>query len=89
MSDSTTTNTTSHTKQGMLTTADNPFNPHTEWDEWYTWDEAHGYHTCSYLARVAATSPYLTDVDNNQSIADAMAEIVKFNLTGNYKIVYE
>jgi hypothetical protein len=38
--------------QRMLTTADNPWSPFTQFDEWNTHDMAEGYHTLSYLARV-------------------------------------
>lgn len=72
----------------MLTTDDNPFNPHTDWEGWYMWDETHGYHTSSYLARLVPTttdpSPtYQTLVD------EAIDEIVELNLTGNYVKIYE
>lgn len=71
----------------MLTTEDNPYDPYTQWDEWYAWDVAAGYHTCAYLARIAMISDELTDEENDQIISDAIDEIVRFNLTGNYKRV--
>ena len=40
----------------MLTTIDNPFNPFDQFDEWFAYDVSKGYHTCSYLARIAKTS---------------------------------
>lgn len=73
----------------MLTTEDNPYNPFTEFDDWYQYDETHGYHTCSYLARIANTSNLLLDNDNEDEIDRAMDEIVRLNITGNYKKVYE
>ena len=30
----------------LLTTVDNPFNPHTNFDEWYAFDLRMGYDTC-------------------------------------------
>lgn len=71
----------------MLTTADNPFNPFTRFDEWRTWDQAHGYHTLAYLARVTRTSDELSEADQSQAIEIAIDEIVKHNITGNYKKV--
>lgn len=71
----------------MLTTEDNPYDPYTQWDEWYAWDVAAGYHTCAYLARIAMISDELTDEENDQIISDAIDEIIRFNLTGNYKRV--
>lgn len=66
----------------MLTTIDNPYSPFTQWDEWYSFDEAKGYCTSGYLARIAATSKELSDEDNARFINDAMDEIVKLNPYG-------
>lgn len=38
----------------MLTTVDNPYDPFTQFDKWFQYDNLHGYSTCCYLARVAA-----------------------------------
>jgi hypothetical protein len=70
--------------QFMLTTLDNPYNPFTQFDEWYAFDESEQYCTCEYLARVAKSSPELSDVDQDIAIDLAMNEILQFNLTGNY-----
>lgn len=71
-------------EDSMLTTLDNPYNPFTQFDEWFAFDTQKGYHTCSYLARVAKTSNDLSDTDNEIAIDEAMNEIIRFNLTGNY-----
>ena len=75
--------------QAMLTTIDNPYDPHTHFDEWYAWDIAHGYHTCEYLARIAMTSDVLSDVENDEAIDEAIDEIVSMNINGMYKIALE
>lgn len=66
----------------MLTTTDNPFSPVTEYDEWMSWDMAHGYWTNSLLARVIHTSPELSDADQAQAVEDAIDEIVTENVSG-------
>ena len=71
----------------MLTTEDNPFNPFTEFDEWYAFDVRKGYNTCSYIDRVVITSPNLSIPDQELAILYAIDEIVDYNLTGNYKKV--
>lgn len=71
----------------MLTTTDNPWNPHTHFNEWHTWDTTNGYHTASYLARVANVSIDSSDADFHRAIEDAMAEIVSANPTGIYVMV--
>lgn len=71
----------------MLTTEDNPFNPFTEFDEWYKYDITKGYNTCDYLARVVVTSPNISEPDQDLAIVYAIDEILYYNLTGNYKKV--
>lgn len=74
-------------EQAMLTTIDNPYDPFTQWDEWFDWDQAAGYYTPAYLARVVMTSDQLSDADQEQAIVDAIDEIVSENVTGKYKKV--
>lgn len=73
----------------MLTTSDNPFNPYTQWDEWYAFDVAAGYHTSAYLARIVRSSDELSESDQSLAIKDAIDEILEFNVTGNYVKAYE
>ena len=63
----------------MLTTIDNPYNPFTQFDDWYNFDESKGYCTCAYLARVAKTSDSLPESMNIEEITRAMDEIVNVN----------
>ena len=73
--------------QSMLTTIDNPYNPFTQFDEWFAFDESKGYHSCSYLARIARSSDELSEADESLAIESAIDEIVKFNILGIYKKV--
>ena len=45
----------------MLTTVDNPYDPFTEYDEWFTFDRALGYNTPGLLARVVKSSHELSE----------------------------
>ena len=47
--------------QVMLTTKDNPYDPFTQWDDWYAFDEEQGYCTSGYLARIVKTSNEMAD----------------------------
>jgi hypothetical protein len=69
----------------MLTTVDNPFDPLTQWDEWLSYDEAAGYYTNNYLARIARLSPDLSDADERLAIEQAIDEIVEENVNGLYR----
>lgn len=73
----------------MLTTLDNPFNPFTQYEEWYNYDETKGHHTCAYLARIVKSSDELSEEDQTLAIDQAMDEIVELNLLGNYIKVKE
>lgn len=69
----------------MITTVDNPFNPFTDFDEWYQYDTTQGYYTCSYLARIVKSSDELSEMDEEDAIDKAIDEIVSMNVLGIYK----
>ncbi len=70
--------------ESMLTTLDNPYNPFTQFDDWYAFDVGMGYNTCSYLSRIAIVSEELSDADIDLAIERAIDEIVELNLIGKY-----
>jgi hypothetical protein len=76
-----------HSTEYMLTTFDNPFNPFTQFDEWYTWDMRAGYDTLGFLDRILITSPELSEADQNLAIDQAIDEIVKENVSGMHRKV--
>lgn len=69
----------------MLTTVDNPWNPFTNYDEWYTFDHDMGYDTPGFLARIANISLELPETDVDSSIEQAIDEICTLNVNGMYK----
>lgn len=77
---------TTKTEQ-MLTTADNPFNPFINFDEWYAWDADAGYHTPALLARIVVNSDDLSEADQAHAIQLGMDEIVKENVSGMHKLI--
>lgn len=74
-------------KQCMLTTIDNPFNPFKEFDSWFMFDVEKGYNSCSYLGRIAKTSEQLSDDENNEEVERAIDEIIKYDFRNIYKKV--
>ena len=71
----------------MITTFDNPYDPFEQFDSWYAFDEEKGYHTCSYLGRIAKTSEQLTDKENEIETERAIDEIIKYDFRNIYKKV--
>lgn len=70
-----------------ITTFDNPFDPFTEFKDWFDFDNEKGYNSCAYLARIARTSDALTDDENNEEIERAIDEIIKYDFMHIYKKV--
>lgn len=73
--------------ESMLTTVDNPYDPFTEYDEWFAWDARAGYHSPSFLARLVVSSDELSLADQHLAIEEAIDEIVKENVLGIYRKV--
>lgn len=71
----------------MLTTVDNPFNPFTQWDAWFSYDRAMGYNTPSLLARVVALSDEMSEADQALAIQVGIDEIVRENVSGLHRKV--
>lgn len=77
-------------REVMLTTKDNPYNPFTQFDDWYAFDVSQGYNTCALLARLAMTSYSLTDKENQREIEAAIDSIINnIDVEHIYKKVYE
>lgn len=64
-------------KEIRITTVDNPYDPFTEWNEWYYYDLMMGYHTCERLATVAYTSENLSDAENMEAMEEAFRILSK------------
>ena len=71
----------------MLTTEDNPFNPHTDFDRWLEYDEAMNYNTLNYLARIANVSVDMDEEEALPLIEQAKEAIVEVNVLGIYKLI--
>lgn len=70
-----------------LTTVDNPYDPFNDFYSWFMFDESKGYHSCSYIGRIAKTSEQLSDEENDQEIEKAIDEIIKYDPLNIYKKV--
>lgn len=70
-----------------ITTVDNPYDPIDDFMSWFMFDEEKGYHTCSYLARIAKTSEQFSDEENEKEIERAIDEIIKYDFQNIYRKV--
>ena len=75
------------TTDNMLTTVDNPFDPFTQYMDWFWWDYHAGYHTPGVLARQVISSNDLSEADQTSAINTAIDEIVAENVSGVHKKV--
>jgi hypothetical protein len=73
--------------QIAITTSDNPFDPFTQYDEWFAWDCEAGYGTCAYLARITRSSDELSIADQDLALEYAIDEIIKEDVLDLYKKV--
>ena len=72
----------------MLTTYDNPWDPFTEFTQWYDFDSMHGYNCAAYIDRVANTSTLFTDSENNFLIEKAIDDLIKDDFLHIYRKVF-
>lgn len=73
--------------QCALTTIDNPYDPFEQFTQWFLFDEEKGYHSTSYLGRIARISDQLSDMENDEEVERAIDEIIRFDFRGIYKKV--
>ena len=76
-------------KRIALTTVDNPFNPITDFDNWWIFDREHNYASCELLARVAKTSSRVSPDQNDWEIERAIDSICDLHPTFYKKVITE
>ena len=70
-----------------LTTIDNPFNPFTQFDDWFLFDTEKGYNSCSRLDRITRVTDEMSEVEINEENERAIDEIIKYDFLNIYKKV--
>lgn len=73
----------------FVTTSDNPFDFFSQFDQWYNFDTQKGYNTCSYVDRISLASNSQSPKDYEISVNEAVDEILRLNITGNYRKVIQ
>ena len=75
-------------REAMLTTIDNPYNPFTEFDNWYMYDVEHGYNSCGSPMRIANITDAMSSYEAIVEINRAIDEIIKYDFMKIRKKVY-
>ena len=75
-------------KRVALTTKDNPYNPFTQFDEWFLFDVEKGYNSCGYLARITDDYEYETEEEAMVETERAIDEIIANDFLNIYTKVY-
>ena len=73
------------THNAMLTTVDNPYDPFTQFQQWFLFDMERGYNSCGLLARIAKTSDSLTDEENENEVDRAIDEIIQYDFQNIFR----
>lgn len=77
-------------KNMWLTTVDNPYNPFTQFDDWYDYDMMKGYNTCGLIMKYAPCSEEnFTEKENTEQIQYACNRILDYYNDEFYKLVFE
>lgn len=71
----------------ILTTVDNPFDPSSQFDEWYDFDTRMGYNTVGLLSEFTYDSDELSDEQRMSAIQAGIDEVLRLNPTGMHRKV--
>lgn len=75
----------------VLSTSDNPYDPFTDFKQWYLFDVSHGYNSCGITASNVDISDDVSEVDFQKAVEDAIDEIIRtdFMVPNRIKLVKE
>lgn len=69
----------------MLTTFDNPFDPFSDFKNWFAFDVEKGYNSCAMLDRVAQIEDDFSEEEVNAEIERAIDSIIENDFLNIYK----
>lgn len=75
-------------KVPFITTKDNPFDPYSEFDEWFAFDIEKNYNSLQLLDRILITSPDLGPAIYAEDKDKAIDSIIQMHPGSNYTKVY-
>ena len=71
-----------------LTTFDNPFNPFTQFIQWFMFDVEKGYYSCDRLGRIVKLSEDMSQQEIDDETERAIDEIIQYDPLNIYKKVF-
>lgn len=74
-------------KMYALTTVDNPYDPFTQWNEWFMCDLQLKHNSCQLLARIAKISDAMSEEEKQEEFDRAIQEIIKYDVLDIYRRV--
>ena len=74
-------------KDVMLTTIDNPFNPFEDFTSWFMFDIEKGYNSCGRLMRIAKVTDDMSQKEYDEAIEAAIDELIKIDFLDIYRKV--
>lgn len=72
-----------------LSTIDNPFNPFTDFDNWFLFDCEKGYYSLSKIARLSNTSEDMSDKEEAIATEKAIERLIEIDPLNIYVKVYK
>ena len=74
-------------KECMLSTIDNPFDPFEQFVQWFLFDIEKGYNSCSLLARIIQLSDDMSEPEIDAETERAIDAIIENDVLNIYKKV--
>lgn len=74
-------------KENMLSTIDNPFDPFEQFVQWFLFDVEKGYNSCSLLARIVQLSDDMSEPEIDAETERAIDAIIENDVLNIYKKV--
>ena len=74
-------------KDVMLTTIDNPFDPFEDFTSWFMFDIEKGYNSCGRLMRIAKVTDDMSQKEYDEAIETAIDELIRIDFLDIYRTV--
>lgn len=76
-------------RECMLTTFDNPFDPFEQFSSWLLFDNEKDYYSCERVARIASITDSMSEEEVNAETERAIDSIIEHDFLNIYKKVVQ